>query len=81
MSASGREALDHWWLRLCGAQLVLQATICDRLVFDPFAFEEDCLSAPEVDVSRSAIVEALVIVGMVVVLDEGGDLEFEIVGR
>ena len=63
------------------AQLVLQATICDCLAFDPFAFEEDGLSAPEVDVSRSEIVEALVIAGMVVVLDEGGDLAFEIAGQ
>jgi hypothetical protein len=61
--------------------LVLQATICGRLAFDPFAFEEDGLSAPEVDVSRSEIVEALVIAGMVVVLDEGGDLAFEIAGQ
>jgi hypothetical protein len=61
--------------------LVLQATICDCLAFDPFAFEEEGLSAPEVDVSRSEIVEALVIAGMVVVLDEGGDLAFEIAGK
>jgi hypothetical protein len=33
-------------------QLMLQATVCDCLTFDPFAFEEDGLSAPEVDVSR-----------------------------
>ncbi len=62
-------------------QLMLQATICDCLAFDPFAFEEDGLGPPEVDVSRSEIVEALVIAGMVVVLDEGGDLAFEIAGQ
>jgi hypothetical protein len=28
----------------------LQAAICDRLSFDPFAFEEDTLAAPKVDV-------------------------------
>ena len=33
-------------------QLMLQATVCERLAFDPFAFEEDGLSASEVDVSR-----------------------------
>jgi hypothetical protein len=33
-------------------QLLLQATVCDFLSFDTFAFEEDGLSAPEVDVSR-----------------------------
>ena len=62
-------------------QLMLQATVCDCLAFDPFAFEEDGLGAPEVDVSRSEIVEALVIAVMVVVLDEGGDLAFEIAGQ
>ena len=62
-------------------QVVLQATICDCLALDPFAFEEDGLGAPEVDVSRSEIVEALVIAGMVVVLDEGRDLAFEIAGQ
>ena len=62
-------------------QLMLQATVCDCLALDPFAFEEDRLSAPEVDVSRSEIVEALVIAGMVVVRHEGGDLAFEIAGQ
>ena len=51
-------------------QLMLPATVCDCLAFDPFAFEEDGLSAPEVDVSRGKIVEALVIAGMVVVRHE-----------
>ena len=48
---------------------------------DPFAFEEDGLSASEVDVGRGKIVEALVIAGMVVVRHEGGDLAFEIAGK
>ena len=60
---------------------MLQATVCDGLAFDPFAFEEDGLGASEVDVSRSEIAEALVIAGMVVVLDEGRDLAFEIAGQ
>ena len=62
-------------------QVMLQTTICDGLAFDPFAFEEDGLGPPEVDVSRSEIAEALVIAGMVVVLDEGRDLAFEIAGQ
>ena len=45
------------------------------------SFEEDGLGPPEVDVSRSEIAEALVIAGMVVVLDEGRDLAFEIAGQ
>ena len=40
-------------------QLMLQVTVCDCLALDPFAFEEDGLSASEVDVSRGKIVEAL----------------------
>ena len=62
-------------------QVMLQTTICDGLAFDPFAFEEDGLGPPEVDVSRSEIAEALVIASMVVVLDEGRDLAFEIAGQ
>ena len=33
-------------------QVMLQATVCDCLALDPFAFEEDGLGASEVDVSR-----------------------------
>ena len=62
-------------------QVVLQATVCDCLALDPFAFEEDGLSAPEVDVSWGKIVEALVIAGMVVVSHEGRDLTFEIAAQ
>src|SRR5580704_14934431 len=62
-------------------QLVLQATVCDCLALDPFAFEEDGLGASEVDVSRGKIVEALVIAGMVVMRDEGRDLAFEVAGQ
>ena len=55
-------------------QLMLQTTICDGLAFDPFAFEEDGLGPPKVDVSRSEIAQALVIAGMVVMSHEGRDL-------
>ena len=36
-------------------QLMLQATVCDCLALDPFAFEEDGLGASEVDVSRGKV--------------------------
>jgi hypothetical protein len=62
-------------------QLMLQATVCDCLVLDPFAFEKGGLSAHEVDVSRGKIVETFVITGMVVMPHEGGDLAFEIVAQ
>jgi len=60
---------------------MLQATVCDCLALDPFAFEEDGLGAPEVEVSRGKIVEAHVIAGVVAEHDEGGDLAFEIAGQ
>jgi hypothetical protein len=40
--------------------------------------EEDGFTPPGLDVFRSEIVEALVIAGMVGVLDEGRELAFEI---
>ena len=61
-------------------QVMLQATICNCLALDPFAFEEDGLGPSEVDVSGGKIVEALVIADIVVVRHEGGDLAFEIAG-
>ena len=39
-----------------------QASVCDGLTFDPFAFDKDGLAASEVDVSRGQIAEALVMV-------------------
>ena len=60
---------------------MLQAAIGDCLAFDAFAFEEDGLGPSEVDVGRREIAQALVIAGMVVMVDEGGDLAFEIAGQ
>ena len=54
-------------------QVVLQATVCDCLALDPFAFEEDGLSAPEVDVGGREIAHALVVSGRVVMSHEGRD--------
>ena len=78
MLASGWEALDHLWFRLRGAQLMLQATAGDGLAFDPFAFEEDALGPSKIDVGGREIVEALVISGVIISLDESRDLPFEI---
>ena len=57
---------------------MLQAPLFDGLSLDPFSLQQDGLAAPEVDVGGGKIVEALVVASMVVVLDEGGDLGFEI---
>ena len=58
--------------------LVVQAALSDGFSFNPFAFEQDGLAASEVDVGRCEIVEALVVSAMVVILDEGCDLGFEV---
>ena len=57
--------------------MVLQAAIGDRLSFDPFPFAEDGLAASEVDVRGGEIVEAFVVAGVIVVLDEGAHLGLE----
>jgi hypothetical protein len=62
---------------LGGRQLVLQATACDGLSFDPFSFCQDGGPASEVDVGRGKIVDALVVAAVIVVGDEGVDLGFE----
>ena len=59
---------------------MLQATILDCGSFDLFSFEQDGLSAAEVNVGRREITEALVITAMVVVIDEGVDPGFEVAG-
>jgi hypothetical protein len=45
---------------------------------DPFSCLQDGLAASEVDVGRCEIAEALVIAPVVVVIDEGADLRFEV---
>jgi hypothetical protein len=60
---------------------MLQAAIGDGLGFAAFAFKEDGLGPSEVDIGRREIAQALVIAGMVVMVDEGGDLAFEIAGQ
>ncbi len=57
---------------------MVQAAFFDGISFDPFAFEQDCLPASEVDISRGEIVEALVVSAMIVMLNESGDLSLEI---
>jgi hypothetical protein len=60
---------------------MLQAAMGDCLAFDPFAFEEDAFGPSKIDVSRREIAQALVVAGMVVMLDEDCDLAFEIAGQ
>ena len=55
---------------LRGLFVVKQPTVLDGLALDPFSFQQDGLTAPEVDVGRGEIVDALVIAPVVVVRDE-----------
>jgi len=67
-------------VRLGGLQPVLQATVCNSLTLDTLTLSQDCLGSAEVDVSRREVVDALMVANVIVVLDEGGDLSFEVVG-
>ena len=55
-----------------------QAALFDGFAFDPFPFQRDDIAAPEVDVGRGEIVEALMVAAVVVVIDERRDLPLEI---
>ena len=62
-------------------QAVLQATVGNGVPFDPLSFGQDRRAAPAVDVGRRKIVDALVVSAVVVVVDESGNLRFEIAGQ
>src|SRR3712207_4838297 len=61
--------------------MMLQAATGDRLSFDPLPLAQDGGAATEVDVGGGEVAEALVIAGMVVVLDEAPDLRLQIAGQ
>ena len=47
----------------------MQASVLDGFAFDPFSFQQDGLTASEVDVGRRQIVDALVVAQVIVVGD------------
>ncbi len=57
---------------------MLQAALSDCLFFDLCPFSQNGFVSPEVDVGRCDVVQALVVALVVVVIDEGPDLAFEI---
>ena len=73
-----REDLAHLVLMLSGLSAVLQASGFDGVAFDPFSFQQDGLTPPEVDVGRCEVAYALVVPEMIVVGDEVADLLLEI---
>ena len=52
---------------LCGMAAALQASGFDGVAFYPFSFQQDGLAAPEVDVGRRQVADALVVSQVVVV--------------
>ena len=70
-----------WGLMLCGDLAVLQAPMFDGLSLDPFALFDDGRGPAKVGVGGGHIVQALVVALVVVMLDEGLDLAFEIAGQ
>ena len=63
---------------LRGLAAVLQASGFDGVAFDPFSFQQDGLTTPEVDISRRQVADALVVPEMIVVGDEVADLLLEV---
>ena len=57
---------------------MFQSSLFDGVAFDPFTFHQDGLPAPEVDIGRREVFQALVIALVVVVIDEPADAGFEI---
>ena len=56
---------------------MVQSSVLDGLLFDAPPFGQDGFAAPEVDVSRGQVADALVVAVVVVVVDEGGDGGFQ----
>ncbi len=58
-----------------------QAPVFDGRSFDPVSLFQNGFTAPEVDIGRGEVLQALVIASVVVVLDERVDLLAEITGQ
>ena len=62
-------------------QAVLHASVGNGLSLDSLSFGQDSRVASAVDVGGGEIVGAFVVSAVVVVVDEGGNLRFEIAGQ
>ena len=63
---------------LRGFLSVLQTPFLDCVAFDPFSFQQDCLTTAEVHIGRREIAQALVVAPVIVVIDEPVDAGFKI---
>ena len=66
---------------LRGVSLIVQSTFRDGLSFDPVSLCQNRLPAPEVNVGWGQVFQALMVSLMIVVIDEGADLLFQIAGQ
>ncbi len=53
----------------------------DGLFLDPFALSDDSFDPSKVGVGRGHVVQALVVAAVVVMLDEGCDLNLKVAGQ
>ena len=60
---------------------MLQAPMLDGLAFDVSPFTQDAGGSAEVGVRRRHVAQALVVAGVVVVLDEDADLGLQVAGE
>lgn len=58
----------------------MQAPLFERPLLDPFPLLQNGFVATEVYVGRRDVVQALVIALVIVMIDEGFDLNFEVTG-
>ncbi len=72
------EDLAHLGLMLSGLMLMVQAAVLDGQLFDLLSPFNDGGVTPGVGVSGCDVVAALVVAVVVIVIDEGPDLVFEI---
>jgi hypothetical protein len=63
---------------LGGGFAVLQAPLVDGFSFDPFSFQQDCLTPPEIDIGGREVAQALVVTTVIVLLDKGLDLSLKV---
>ena len=72
------EDLAHLSLQLNRLTLMFQAAVLDGEFFDFLPPFDDCGVSPEVGVSGGDVADTLMVAVVVVVIDEGADLAFQI---
>ena len=63
---------------LGGEPAVLQAPVFDGLPFDPFTLSDDGFGPAEIGVGGRHVAKAFMVSSVIIVVDEGADLGFEV---